>query len=73
MEEEEDEDLRVVAGSLADYLFKRLKKPLIQNLIDMGKYPELGSYALILLEPWKRFLRKEGGSDHTQVRDSSEK
>ena len=72
LEVEEDENLRVVAGSLADYIVKRLKKPLIQNLIDMSKYPELGCYVVILLEPWKKFLRKEGSSDYSQVGDSSE-
>ena len=42
-----------LVGKVFDCLFERLKKPLIQNLIEIYKYPELESYALMLLKPWR--------------------
>ena len=43
-----------LVGKVFDCLFERLKKPLIQNLIEIYKYPELESYALMLVKPWSQ-------------------
>ena len=47
-----DEDLKKALDGLINYIIKVIKKPIIQNLIDFGKYPEMIFGAMMFLLPW---------------------
>ena len=62
--------MKIVTGGILKYLFKRVKKPIIQNLIDIIEFPVLVVYMSMLFEPWYELLEN---FDHILVGDSSEK
>ena len=61
-----DEDLKKALDGLINYIIKVLKKPIIQNLIDFGKYPETIFGVMMFLSPWLGFF------DHSKVGDNFE-
>ena len=56
-----DEDLKMVSDGLFNYIIKGIKKPLIQNLIDIGKYPMAG---VMFLSPWLDYFGFDDSSEN---------
>ena len=56
-----DEDLKMFSDGLFNYLYKAIKKPLIQTLIIIGKYPMAG---VMFFSPWLDYFGFDDSSEN---------